>query len=117
MKSGALKRALGLAVLYIGLFIVIVIAQFSKGQGLSERFGSLSVNASYAKADRGKAGAAPERVSLSYAGLAVEISASSPVQAIGADGSSAALPLASIDRLADGVRVGFARGVALTARV
>ena len=54
MKTGAFRRAIGLAFLYIGLFILIVLLQFSKGAGFSEKIGPLSVNASYPKSTRVK---------------------------------------------------------------
>lgn len=117
MKNGAFKRAIGLAFLYIGLFLAIVLVQFSRGPGLSEKFGGLSVRATYPKADRGKPGAAPETVRLSYAGLAFEISPKSPAESLGADGLASPLALSSIDRLPNGVRVKLSPGVEIKASV
>jgi hypothetical protein len=115
MKSGAFKRALGLLLLYLGLFVVIVVAQFSKGPGLSEKIGSLSVSATYPKSGRGRAGVAPESVRLSYAGLSFEISAKTPAESLGADGGVAPLALAAVDKLPNGVRIDFSQGAQITA--
>jgi hypothetical protein len=115
MKSGAFKRALGLAFLYLGLFVVIVLVQFSRAPGLSEKYGALSVNASYQKANRGRAGLVPEKVRFSYAGLAFEISPKSPVESLGADGAASALALASVDKLPNGVRIKLSPGVEVRA--
>jgi hypothetical protein len=117
MKNGAFKRALGLTFLYIGIFVLLVFLQFSRGPGLSEKFGGLSVSASYPKSERGKSGATPERVRLSYGGLAFELSAKSEVEALGADGASSTLALASVAKLPNGVRIGLSRGAELKAVV
>jgi hypothetical protein len=115
MKRGALKRALSLTLLYLGIFVALVLIQFSRGPGLSEKFGAFSVSASYPKAGRGRAGAAPESLRLSYAGLAIEISPKSPVEIVGADGTSAPLALAAVDKLPNGVRVKLSPGVEIRA--
>ena len=115
MKSGAFKRALGLVFLYLGLFIVIVLVQFSRGPGLSEKFGALSVSASYPKAGRGRADVPPEMVRLSYAGLLFEISPKSPAESLTADGAASPLALISMDKLPNGVRIKLSPGVELKA--
>lgn len=117
MKIGAFKRALGLTLLYIGVFVVIVLVQFSRGPGLSERIGGLTVRATYPKAERAKAGAAPDMVRLGYAGLSFEISAASVAESLGPDGAASTLALASIERLPNGVLVKLSPGVAITATV
>jgi len=124
MKSGALRRAFGLVLLYIGIFTVLVLAQFSRGAGFSERFGRLTVSAAYPKAERGNiargtapvpARAAPLSARIACAGLVLIVSADSPAELVAADGSTKSLPLASVDRLPNGARVRFEGGVELRA--
>jgi hypothetical protein len=115
MKSGAFKRALGLVLLYLGIFIVIVLVQFSRSPGFSEKFGALSVSAPYPKAGRGGANAAPEAVRISYAGLLFEISAASPAEALSAGGVASTLALKAIEKLPNGVSVKLSPGVELKA--
>jgi hypothetical protein len=115
MKSGAFKRALGLVFLYLGIFVVIVLVQFSRGPGLSEKFGALSVSASYPKAGKSRVGAAPEIVRLSYAGLRFEISPKSPAESLAADGAATPLTLTAVDKLPNGVRIKLSPGVEIKA--
>lgn len=115
MKSGAIRRALGLSILYIGLFVLLVLLQFSRGPGLSVTVGGLSASASYPKADRGKAGAAPDKVDISFAGLSFEISPSSKAESLAADGSVTTLALVSVARLPDGLGVKLSGGIELRA--
>jgi hypothetical protein len=115
MHTGALRRALGLTVLYIGLFILIVLLQFTRGPGLSETFGGFSVKATYPKSVRSATEAPPETVRLSYAGLTFEISPKSAAESLGADGAVSPLVLSGIDRLANGVKIRLTPGVVLTA--
>jgi hypothetical protein len=115
MKSGAFKRALGLTFLYLGLFVVIVLVQFSRNPGLSEKIGALSISASYPKASRGSAGLVPEIVRLSYAGLVFEIAPKSPAESVSADGVVTALVLTAVDKLPDGVRIKLSSGVEIKA--
>ncbi len=117
MKSGAFRRALGLTILYIGLFFILVLVQFSKGPGLSVKYGGLAVSASYPKAASGRVGGPPESLRLSYSGLSFLISSKSIAESVAADGSSAPLALASVDKLPNGVRVKFSSGVELKATV
>ncbi len=115
MRSGAFKRALGLVFLYFGLFVLIVLVQFSRGPGLSEKFGPLSVSASYPKNAKSRTGVAPEIVRLSYAGLRFEISSKSPAESLGADGAASPLTLASVEKLPNGVRIKLSPGVEIKA--
>ncbi|MGA2546231.1 MAG: hypothetical protein ABSF43_06770 [Rectinemataceae bacterium] len=115
MQTGAFKRATGLVLLYIGLFILLVLLQFSKGPGLSEKIGGMSVSVSYSKSERGKSGAAPERVRILYAGLSFEISPKSAAESIGADGVASTLVLSAIEKIPNGVRVKLTPGVELKA--
>jgi hypothetical protein len=115
MQIGAFKRAIGLVFLYIGLFILVVLLQFSKGPGLSEKIGGMSVSVSYLKSERGKSGAAPEKVRISYAGISFEISPKSAVESIGADGVASALALSAIEKVPNGVRIKLVPGVELKA--
>jgi hypothetical protein len=115
MKSGAFKRALGLTFLYLGLFVLVVLIQFSRGPGISAKFGALSVNATYPKADRGRGDKAPELVRLYYAGLAFEISPKMPAESLSAAGAASPLALASVDLLPNGVRIKLSPGVEIKA--
>jgi hypothetical protein len=115
MKSGALRRAIGLTFLYFGIFVAIVLVQFSRGPGLSETFGELRVGASFPKAARDQAGASPERVRLSLPGLRIELSQRHPALALATDGSTKPLALAGIRKASDGVRVELGSGAALVA--
>jgi hypothetical protein len=115
MKNGAIRRAIGLCLLYVGLFVVIVLVQFSRGPGLSERFGGLSVSAAYPKSSRAKAGAAPETLRVSYGGLAFLISPNSIAESLGADGAASPLALASIGKLPNGISIKLSPGVELRA--
>jgi hypothetical protein len=117
MKTGALKRAIGLAFLYIGIFVLVVLAQFSRGPGFSQKVGGLSVSASYPKANRGRSATAPESLRLSFAGLSFEISPKYPAEGIGPDGGASPLSLSSVEKLPDGVRVKLAPGVEFKATV
>src|SRR5208337_3080219 len=106
MQSGAFRRALGLTLLYIGLFVLAVVVQFSKGPGLSEKFGSLIVSASYPKAAaHANAGTPPESLRLSYSGLSFLISPKSVAETVGADGVTTPLSLTSIDKLPNGILI------------
>jgi hypothetical protein len=115
MKSGALRRALGLTLLYIGCFVLLVMLQFSSGPGFSEKFGRLSVSASFPKTDRGVTGKAPVAVRLDYAGFLIELSTRSPARLVAADGSSRSLPLRSVEKRKDGVLILLGDGVELLA--
>ncbi len=117
MKTGAFRRAIGLVFLYIGLFVLIVLLQFSKGIGFSEKVGGMSVNASFPKSERGKVGATPDRVRILYAGLSFEISAKSAAESLGADAVASALVLSSIEKIPHGVRIKLKPGVELKATV
>jgi hypothetical protein len=113
MQIGAFRRALGLTVLYIGLFVLIVVVQFSKGPGLTANFGSLSINASFPKAGHGSS--APDSLRLSYPGLSFLISPKSAAESVGADGASTPIYLVSVTKLPNGMLVNFSSGVALKA--
>ena len=115
MKSGALRRALGLTLLYIGGFVLLVVLQFSRGPGFSERFGRLAVTASFPKAERAGGGQAPEEVKFDFAGLSLAVSARSPAKLVGADGSIRNIGPRSIEKRKDGVRVLLEGGVELRA--
>jgi hypothetical protein len=113
MRSGALRRALGLTLLYIGLFIVLVLVQFSRAPGLSVKVGGLALSASYARG--AQRDSAPDAVRLSIAGLAFEISAKSPAESLGANGTARKLSLASVEKLSGGARIKLSPGVEILA--
>lgn len=116
MKSGALRRGIGLVFLYVGIFILLVLAQFSKGPGFSERIGGLTASATFPKAGRGQV-AAPERVRISYAGFTIELSPKAPAEILAPDGSSRFLPPKAVAKIEGGVRVELASGYELRAVV
>jgi hypothetical protein len=113
MRSGALKRALGLTLLYLGLFVVIVLVQFSRGAGLSVKSGELSARATYSKSSR--QASVPESITLAAAGLVFEISQKSPAAIVDASGASRRLALSSVEKLSNGVRIKLSQEVEITA--
>jgi hypothetical protein len=119
MKTGALKRTLGLILLYCGIFVLIVLVQFSGNPGLSQKIGAFSMSAAYPKANHGRpaAGTAPESVRLSYAGLVFEISPKSPAESLAADGTAIPLALLSAAKLPSGASVKLSSGVEIRASV
>ncbi len=117
MNSGAIKRALGLTFLYIGIFVLIVIVQFSRGPGFSEKFNQLSVNATYPRTGRGDAGAAPDTLRLNYAGFQIAADAASPVELLGQDGAAKVVALKSVEKIRGGVRVRLEGGLELKVTV
>ena len=117
MQNGAFRRGLGLIFLYCCLFVLIVLVQFSKGPGTSEKIGPLAVSASYPRAVRGKTGTAPVSLRLSYSGIAFLISPKSIAETIDASGVVTPLTLASIGKLTNGINVQFSSGVELRATV
>jgi hypothetical protein len=117
MRSGAFKRAIGLTLLYVGIFVALVVVQFSKSPGLSEKVGGLTVSSSYPKAKGSRVGATPESVRLSYAGLVFEISPKSLAESVGADGLSSPLSLSSAAKITNGVSIKLTHGVEIKAVV
>ena len=119
MKTGVLKRTLGLILLYCGIFILIVFVQFSRSPGLSQKIGAFSMSVAYPKASHGRpsAGAAPESVRFSYAGLSFEISPKSPAEGLAADGTATPLSLVSAAKLPSGASVKLSSGVEIRASV
>lgn len=116
MKSGALRRGAGLIVLYVGIFVLLVLAQFSKGPGFTQRADGLVASATFPKAARGQA-ALPERIRVSYAGLTLEISQKAPAEAVAADGSTRQLFPRAIAKIEGGVRVDLSSNYVLRAVV
>ena len=113
MKSGAFRRGLGLVLLYVGVFFVLVIVQFSRGPGFSEHIGRLSVSASIPKTRSGETARRPDSVQISYSGLNIGISSSSPAQVVAPDGSSKPLHLLSVQRAQRGILVQLEGGLSL----
>jgi hypothetical protein len=116
MKSGALRRGVGLFFLYAGILVILVVAQFSKGPGFSRRIDGLVASATFPKAARGQS-AAPERVRLSYAGLTIELTPKAPAEAVSPDGSTRQLIPRAVADIEDGVRVDLSSGFAIRATV
>ena len=110
MNTGVLKRSLALVLLYIGVFVVIVLIQFSQSPGFSARFGRLSVSASYPTADRKTP---PSSVRIDFAGLELELSAEKPAALVAADGSVTKILPAAIEKTSTGVRILFEGGTEL----
>ncbi len=117
MKSGAFRRAIRLTLLYIGLFIALVLLQFSRGPGLSERFGNLSVSATYQKDKRDATERIPDSVRLEYAGFSIEVSRRRPALLASTGGRERSLLPRAIDTLPDGVRITLEGEVELRATV
>jgi hypothetical protein len=114
MKTGSLKRALGLVLIYIGVFVLIVALQFSRSPGFSQRIGRLAVSASYPQ--NGGAKPAPSSVRIDFGGMAFILSKDQPAQVKAVDGSlSPVLPL-SVEKLPDGARIVLEGGTELVAR-
>lgn len=116
METGALRRGIGLFALYIGVFVAIVLIQFSKGPGFSQRVGGLSVTATYPKAERGKA-SAPEKVRISYAGMTIELAESAGAELVGVGGAAKSLKPLFVEAVPGGAKVGLSAGVELLATV
>ncbi len=117
MQNGAFRRALGLVFLYCCLFVLIVLVQFSKGPGISEKIGPLAVSASYPRAVHGKAGTTPVSLRLSFSGLAFLISPKSVAESVDTGGATTTLALASIGKIPNGISIQFSSGVELRAVV
>ncbi|MDP3177308.1 MAG: hypothetical protein Q8M76_05350, partial [Spirochaetaceae bacterium] len=121
MKGTILRRAVGLTFLYIGIFILLVLLQFSRAQGFSASFGRLSAVGEYSKQDRGARGASAnaelKSVRISFAGFRIVVSDASPASLVIAGGRARELTLASIEKSGDGVLVKFAGGAELRAGV
>jgi hypothetical protein len=120
MNTGAIRRAAGLTLLYCGIFVALVLVQFSGSPGLSLKIGAFSMNASYPKASQGRAApgnAVPDKVRLSYAGLAFEISPKSPALGVAADGTAVPLSLLSVSKIPNGASVKLSSGVEIKASV
>ncbi|MDA8426445.1 MAG: hypothetical protein M0Z80_09945 [Treponema sp.] len=113
MKSGTLRKALGLILLYIGVFVLLVVVQFSRGPGFSEHLGRLEVSATIPKTQSGSPPARPTSFRISYAGFTLAASTSSPLQFLAADGSSKPLGIVSLQRSTNGVLVQLDGGISL----
>jgi hypothetical protein len=117
MKSGALRRALGLTLLYIGGFVLLVLLQFSRGPGFSEKFGRLAVTATFPKAEAASGGQVPDSVRIDYAGFIISLSSRSPAILVGADAAARPAALRAIEKRRDGVRVLLEGGIELKVSV
>ncbi|HUW39749.1 MAG TPA: hypothetical protein VMV90_01980 [Rectinemataceae bacterium] len=113
MKSGTLRKALGLVLLYIGVFVLLVVVQFSRGPGFSEHIGRLEVSATIPRTQAGSPPARPSSFRLSFAGFILAASASSPLQFLAADGSSKPIGIVSLQRSTTGVLVQLDGGISL----
>lgn len=116
MNRGYLKRGIGLAFLYVGIFIAIVLVQFSKGPGFSRKIGGLTVTATAPKSSRDQA-LPPDKVRISYAGMTIEFSELVPVELAAANGTVKTVFPRSVEAMDDGARITFTSGHSLVARV
>lgn len=107
MNTGTLKRALGLVLLYIGVFIAVVFIQFARSPGFLARSGRLSVSATWAASARK---GPPASVKIQYAGLSFELSAATPALVRSADGRVSKILPASVDKIDGGARILLAGG-------
>jgi hypothetical protein len=105
MKSGAARRAIGLVFLYIGIFCLLVLLQFSRREGFSERMGGLTVSATYPKSGRDTPQSSPSRVTIAFAPVSIEISQGSPAELVSSDGKVKTLRPRSVERRLDGIHV------------
>lgn len=112
MKTGVLRRGLGLALLYIGVFFLIVVLQFGRSGGFLARSGQLAVSASWAASDRK---GPPATAKVDFAGFAITLSRSTPAHVVLADGSRRDLSLKSVEKLPGGARILFEGGGELRA--
>jgi hypothetical protein len=112
MNSGAFKRALGLILIYIGVFVAIVFVQFSRSPGFLAKSGHLAVSASFAAKDRK---GQPSSVKISYAGLIIELSPGRPAWFKAADGNLAKAVPKSVEKIQGGARIVFDIGGELRA--
>lgn len=112
MKSGTLKRALVVTLVYIGIFVLLVLVQFSRRGGFSFKADRLTVSASYARNEKEKI----ESVRIAYAGLVLETSPGRPLLAVSSNGKATALSPISVEKREGGVRLGYERGVVLELR-
>jgi hypothetical protein len=112
MNSGSLKRAIGLVLIYIGVFIAIVVIQFGRSPGFLARSGRLSVSAAWTSSDRK---GPPASVKIQYAGLIFDLSPSHPALVQHGDGSTTkAMPL-SVEKVAGGALIRLSGGGELRA--
>lgn len=114
MNTGVVKRALGLVLIYIGVFVAIVLIQFARSPGFLARSGALSVSASYPSTDRK---GPPSSVKIQYAGIIFDLSAASPAQVKNADGSTAKALPQSVEKIPGGARIVLDKGIELRAVV
>jgi preprotein translocase subunit SecG len=119
MKGAILRRAVGLTFLYIGIFILLVLLQFSGMQGFSASFGRFSANGEYSKQERRARGAAAalKAVRISFAGFRISISDASPASLAIIGGNARELTLSSIEKADEGVLVKFKEGAEIRAGV
>ncbi|MBL8968408.1 MAG: hypothetical protein JNG85_15485, partial [Spirochaetaceae bacterium] len=101
-----MKRAFGVTLLYIGIFVLLVLAQFSRAPGFSFKSGRLSVTAGYSKTEESR----PVSARLSYAGLSFVIDEETPAYFVDESGVARKASLRGIERLPSGARVLFAGG-------
>jgi len=107
MNTGTAKRALGLVLLYIGVFVALVFIQFARSPGFLARSGRLSVSATWASSDRK---GAPANVRIQYAGLSFELSAARPALIRSADGQVVKVLPSSVEKIEGGARILLAGG-------
>jgi hypothetical protein len=107
MNTGTAKRALGLVLLYIGVFVAIVFIQFARSPGFLARSGRLSVSATWASSDRK---GAPANVRIQYAGLSFELSAARPALVRSADGQVLKVLPSAVEKIDGGARILLAGG-------
>lgn len=107
MNTGTVKRAFGLVLLYIGVFVAIVFIQFARSPGFLARSGRLSVSATWTSSDRK---GAPANVRIQYAGLSFELSPAHPALVRSADGQVLKVLPKAIEKIDGGARIVLAGG-------
>ncbi len=116
MSRGYLRRGICLAFLYVGVFIVIVLVQFSKGPGFSRKIGGLSVSATIPKTEPGRT-VSPEKVRISYAGMTIELSELSPAELVVSHGAVKTVLPRSVEAIDNGAQISLSSGHKLIAAV
>ena len=111
MNSGFYRRAIGTTLLYIGIFVLLVLIQFSGAPGFSLRSGRLSVSAAYSKSEKTK----PVSARVAYAGLSFEIGGDRDAYFVDQGGTRRSAVLRSVEKLPGGARLLFQGGAELRA--
>lgn len=117
MKYGSLWRGLGLAALYIGIIVALVLIQFPREGGFLVESGEFALRAERAEGGEpgSREGGPISAASLSFQGLTLDFSAERPLSWTDAKGTRRTSAPASFTALAAGFLVEFEGGPVLRA--